>query len=274
MNYEVHVLNEDVVYIVDDFYGCLYFLKGRDLSLVIDLGMSREPLKPLIDKYITTPYKVVVTHGHLDHVGRSGEFEHIYMDEKDLEIYANNYKLGDIDDMYNMDGLELCPIENIIPLPDYFDLGDRKVYVVSCPGHTPGSVVFVDPKNRVVFTGDAIGSGCSVWMQVDYALDLYSYNQALKHCYYQLILLGVNDTWYFLGGHYGHEFHSKVASYNLLDIHIIENMIQLTQRLLEGKVNYRKIHATQFNTGQPYYANYHKAEIIFTLDQLKNTSES
>lgn len=269
MSYDIHELNEDIIFIVDDFYGCIYFVRGPKLSLVIDLGMSREDLKPIIEKYISTPYKVVCTHGHLDHVGRSGEFEYIYMDKRDLTIYEMNHTLGKIDNMYNMKGLELCPINKIKPLPYSFDLGDREVYVVPCPGHTPGSVVFVDPKNKVVFTGDAIGSGCSVWMQVDGALKIKEYHDALKNCYFNLLLLGVNKEWYFLGGHWGHEFHSKVASYNLLDVHILENMIGLTQRIIEGTISYRRIHATQFNTGEPYYANFLKAEMIFTLEQLK-----
>ena len=35
------------------------------------------------------------------------------------------------------------------------DLGKRKVTVYECPGHTPGSVTFLDENSRILFMGDA-----------------------------------------------------------------------------------------------------------------------
>lgn len=46
------------------------------------------------------------------------------------------------------------------------DLGKQTIEVCEVPGHTPGSVVFWNPQQNLLFTGDAIGSGYGVWMQV------------------------------------------------------------------------------------------------------------
>ncbi len=49
---------------------------------------------------------------------------------------------------------------------DVIELGGCPVRVLEMPGHTPGSVIFVDEGHKVVFTGDAVGSGVGVWMQL------------------------------------------------------------------------------------------------------------
>ena len=40
-----------------------------------------------------------------------------------------------------------------------FDLGNRKIEVVFTPGHTYGSVTFIDRDKHYGFSGDAFGSG-------------------------------------------------------------------------------------------------------------------
>ena len=39
-----------------------------------------------------------------------------------------------------------------------FDLGGRSLEVLFTPGHTPGSVVFLDRKNKLLFAGDSVVS--------------------------------------------------------------------------------------------------------------------
>jgi len=40
-----------------------------------------------------------------------------------------------------------------------FDLGGRKIEVIHTPGHTPGSVTFLDYDSGYGFSGDSFGSG-------------------------------------------------------------------------------------------------------------------
>ncbi len=53
-----------------------------------------------------------------------------------------------------------------VPVEDghVFNLGGRKVVVLSVPGHTRGSIALIDVMNRVMFTGDDINR--SLWMQL------------------------------------------------------------------------------------------------------------
>ena len=54
-----------------------------------------------------------------------------------------------------------------------FDLGGRTVSWTLIPGHTPGSVVFLDEQNHCVFDGDAATPG--VWLFLPESLPVQSY---------------------------------------------------------------------------------------------------
>ena len=60
---------------------------------------------------------------------------------------------------YNLDVdvTEWGPQPPLTPLEDgqVIDLGNRRVTVIACPGHTAGSVTFLDEVTRTLFLGDA-----------------------------------------------------------------------------------------------------------------------
>ena len=60
---------------------------------------------------------------------------------------------------YNLaeDVTEWGPCPKLYPLEDgqVIDLGNRKVTVYACPGHTPGGITFLDENSRTLFMGDA-----------------------------------------------------------------------------------------------------------------------
>ena len=45
-----------------------------------------------------------------------------------------------------------------------FDLGNRKIKAVSVPGHTKGSMIFLDEDRKMMFTGDDLNP--CLWMQL------------------------------------------------------------------------------------------------------------
>ncbi|MBQ8603556.1 MAG: hypothetical protein IJ410_01755 [Oscillospiraceae bacterium] len=258
MAYTVKHINEKLIQIRDEFKDTIYIVKGKSRSILWDLGMDKEALKPLADSLCDTEYDVVCSHGHLDHVGRSGEFDHIYMSLEDMPVYNDNPP-----------GLCYIDRDKIKDMPVQFDLGDRVVDIIPCAGHTPGSVLLLDKENRFVLTGDAIGSGCGCWMQVSYALNMTEYRHSLLECIEVLKSHGVNDEWNFYGGHADQEYMSRTGSYNRLDIHLMEDMARLCALLLEGKVPYEPSQAKEFPVGKPYFAMHKKAEMVFALENMK-----
>ena len=265
MAYTVKELNDDTMQILDSSRDGIYLIKGRDRAVLFDTGMDTDLLKPLVDKYIATPYDVVFSHAHGDHTGRSGEFDGGFMSQNDIEMYRYS-----TESFQKRNAAPLCflPVEKLKPLSEYIDLGERKLQVIECFGHTPGSVILVDKKNKSVFTGDAIGSGCGVWMQVDGALSVRRYALNLISAYTKLQDIGVNDEWSFYGGHPGQEYQSRVSSYNPLCMALIQDMITLCAKLVHGSQDYEDSTATEFSTGKPKYTSYGRAEMIFTAENI------
>ena len=166
------VINEkdQLIHLVDEYNDSIFIVLGEKRNLVIDLGMSNDDIKPILEQY-HKPYDIVCTHGHFDHVGRSNEFDSIDMSLKDIPLYLDNHAIND--ELYYID------VHQIKEIKEYYDLGDRKIYTLELPGHTLGSYILIDPINHYIFTGDALGSGCGVWMQVDYSLSIKDYHKSL-----------------------------------------------------------------------------------------------
>lgn len=126
----------------------IYILEGQDKTLVIDCGHMITDLPSKISKVSSKPQILALTHAHPDHAGSVDQFDTIYINKNDLELIPNyKGKVIEIDDNF------------------VFDLGNIHVQVITLPGHSEGSVGFLDLEDRWLFTGDAIGSSC-LWMQV------------------------------------------------------------------------------------------------------------
>lgn len=148
----------------------LFLLEGDDKALLIDTGIGVFDIPSCIRRYTDKPLIVALTHGHLDHAGGNSWFEEVYLHEDDFEMARNNSKemrTGYVMDMMaKSQGLYSLTEENVIDGPydtrllpinegDVISLGNRDVVVYETPGHTLGSVCFLDVKERILFSGDA-----------------------------------------------------------------------------------------------------------------------
>ncbi len=68
-----------------------------------------------------------------------------------------------------------------MPLKDgqVFELGGRALETILVPGHTPGSAIFLDREDHLVFSGDSFGSG-PIWLQLPYSLPLSRFQENLE----------------------------------------------------------------------------------------------
>ena len=136
--------------------------------------MGEGNLYSIIREITQLPVDVVLTHGHGDHAGRELKnlIDHglkVYMKLDDYEIYTG---------MSNKDALSR---ESFLELNhgQVFDLGNRELEIIELPGHTPGSIVVLDRKNQLMFSGDSLGSG-TIWMQLPHSMPLEEYLGVLK----------------------------------------------------------------------------------------------
>jgi glyoxylase-like metal-dependent hydrolase (beta-lactamase superfamily II) len=126
------------------------FAEGDTISLV-DTGSGMEPnaVSPQLEQLglkIEGVTRVVITHGHIDHIGGLTEiFEH-----SSPEILIHQ---SDADDLKSLG------IKSIVYMKDGDNvrLGRRDLRVIHTPGHTEGSVCLHD--NEIILTGDTAFPG-------------------------------------------------------------------------------------------------------------------
>ena len=111
-------------------------------------------------------------------------------------------------DACDADSGKIKPWEEIhdIRTDSVIPLGGTELAVCQTPGHTPGSVVVLETKQNYLFTGDAIGSGCGVWMQVPGGTSLEEYYDGLVGLMVWLVKRGGRMK--FFGGHHTQVFES------------------------------------------------------------------
>ncbi len=144
-------------------YGCTSYLAvGEERGVVIDTGYAIENIQAyaqsLTDKPVTWAAN---THGHFDHTGGNGWFERAFMSAKALEVaktpYPSKASLN-----YPLDYLV-----TIVGDGDRIDLGNRELEVFEIPAHAPGSIAFLDRKERILFSGDEVARGVMLYWQQD-----------------------------------------------------------------------------------------------------------
>lgn len=130
-------------------------------------------LPAAIRRLTERPVRVVVTHGHLDHAGGMGFFEEVGMHPADWPA-ARAVTLAEraaylrtmmsaAHGLYSLAETDLRTFDaapRLVPLRegDRIRLGGRDVLVLETPGHTAGGLSFLDPRERLLFSGDACWS--------------------------------------------------------------------------------------------------------------------
>ena len=253
--------------IADAMSDSFYVVDGRDRALAIDTGMARGDIRAVIEQLTPRPYSLALTHGHGDHSFHAPLFDRVSLAEADIDmLYAHKFE-----------GQTSPDTEKIAYLSDgdEIDLGGGiSVRVIALPGHTPGSVLFVDEARKCVFMGDAIGSGCGVWMQVPGALPLSDYAKSIAAAKEKLVFLGVEPAgWAFLGGHASQKYQSAVGGYNPPSFEMMDDLIALCEKLIAGEIVGSEDSGLspemRDRFGRTLKAAYGKAEMLYRPEQLK-----
>ena len=134
----------------------LYLLEGNNRAILIDAGTKIADLDKIVASITSKPVTLVATHVHPDHTGSAiNYFPVIWLNPGDtvgIPSMMADYK-GEV--RFLKDG-------------EILDLGGREIEVVFTPGHTPGSVSFIDTKAGYGFSGDSFGSG-NLLLGVDFS---------------------------------------------------------------------------------------------------------
>ncbi len=140
----------------------LIWCEATGRAALIDPGGDIERLLAAVARHDLKLDKLLLTHGHLDHVGAAG----VLSERLDLPIEGPHQ-----DDAFLLDTLpqqsQMFGFPHTEPFyptrwlqqGDRVDVGNETLEVIHCPGHTPGHVVFFHRRNRLAFVGDVLFKG-------------------------------------------------------------------------------------------------------------------
>lgn len=139
-----------------------------DASIGIDDGVLKQ-IRKITDK----PLICLLTHGDPDHTGGAGVFDDVYMNPADdammkaginpeFRLHAIDVASGHNQELVAHMQKEMPQTTTLNYTPildgDTFDLGGITLQVVGIPGHSSGSMCFVDAEHHIGFTGDGVAT--------------------------------------------------------------------------------------------------------------------
>ncbi len=149
-------------------YDSNIFLIQSDINMLIDSGTGSNSGSVFrkLRKFGFEPAELdllVNTHCHYDHTGGNREFiENSGCDLLASAPAAEALRTADRElTLSSMFGSELEPmsVSRTLGEGDEIDLGERKLIILSTPGHTKGSISLYEKKEKLLFSGDVVFKG-------------------------------------------------------------------------------------------------------------------
>jgi hydroxyacylglutathione hydrolase len=140
----------------------LLWCEASRQAAVIDPGGDLDKILLRVDALQLKLCQIWLTHAHIDHAGGAGELAC----RLDIPIVgphrADSFWINALAEQSRMFGFP--PARTFEPRrwlkqDDWVKVGEISLKVLHCPGHTPGHVVFYQPKAQLMFVGDVIFKG-------------------------------------------------------------------------------------------------------------------
>jgi hydroxyacylglutathione hydrolase len=141
--------------------------EASKVGMVVDPGGDVDRILEAIDQTGARIEKIALTHGHLDHAGGASGLRKVLQARSGATIPIEG---PDQRDAFLLDGIAEqaaaygFEASNVTPdrwmqEGDVLTLGPHRFDVLHCPGHTPGSLVFVNHNARFALVGDVLFQG-------------------------------------------------------------------------------------------------------------------
>lgn len=235
--YQYTAIRPNIWQIAEDDGVCCTLIKGSEKAILIDTGYGRRNLREFVEENISTPYIVIDSHGHPDHIGGNHWFETVYALKEEWDVIKHfeesqqNYELKEIN------------------IGDQISLGDVHVNIVSLAGHTKGSIGFVIQEESILVAGDALNE--RLW--------LFNYGSLSMEQLYDTVQKTIHlDFSTYLCGHSKEDYPKAKL---LTHIKNIENL-KVDENTKQDTIGFETYCST-------YEDSNGKSEIVFTIDKIK-----
>jgi glyoxylase-like metal-dependent hydrolase (beta-lactamase superfamily II) len=152
-----------------------YVVLGSRRAALIDAGFGIGDLRAAVREITDLPIDLCISHGHWDHYGSAAQFASIMVGAADgfaLSAPQPAQMQAIVDgvparcarrtpDGFSFDhwGPPTVAATRLLTDGDVIELGGRTLTVVTTPGHTAGSVCYLDQAAAILFTGDTVMRG-------------------------------------------------------------------------------------------------------------------
>ncbi|MBK1649847.1 MBL fold metallo-hydrolase [Rhabdochromatium marinum] len=185
---------------VTDFQqNCTLLMCEQTLeAVIIDPGGEPERLIIALHAFNARPRHILLTHGHIDHVGAAPELAQqlkvpILGPHRDDSFLFN--ALPEQAQMFGFPPQRAFTPDAWLEAGESLDFGEERLEVLHCPGHSPGHLVYFDRQGALAQVGDVLFRGAIG--RTD--LPRGQHQQLLESI--QRILLPLGDHVRFIPGH-------------------------------------------------------------------------
>ncbi|KJF82504.1 MBL fold metallo-hydrolase [Photobacterium angustum] len=131
-------------------------------AAIVDPGGDIEQLTKVVDELGLTVTQLILTHGHLDHVGGTAPLAQslnvpVIGPHKDDEFWLQG--LPRQSEMFGFPMTEAFEPTQWLNDGDEINVGNQTLQVLHTPGHTPGHVILFSNDANVAFVGDVLFKG-------------------------------------------------------------------------------------------------------------------
>lgn len=155
------------------FAANCYVVESREKNaFVIDPGAEAGNILGYLREHQVTPKKILLTHGHFDHIGAVRDLQKaypglpVYIAPEDRELLEGGDKTGALSRRFIRDQAPyIFPVDGDLKEGEDLTLDELTIRVMATPGHTKGSVC--------LFCGSTIFSGDTLFRHDCGRTDLY-----------------------------------------------------------------------------------------------------
>ena len=129
---------------------------------VVDPGGDIDRIQAAIQKQGVTVEKIVLTHGHIDHVGGAADLAAALNVPVEGPHEADKPLIDRVAEQaaqFGVDDVKPVTPDRWMVEGDTVEIAGRTFDVLHCPGHSPGHLVFVDKELRFAISGDVLFAG-------------------------------------------------------------------------------------------------------------------
>jgi glyoxylase-like metal-dependent hydrolase (beta-lactamase superfamily II) len=131
-------------------------------AAIVDPGGEPERILAAVRDAMVRPERILLTHGHIDHVGAAGELA-LYLDLPIQGPHASDaFLLQSLPAqcaMFGFPSVEPVATDRFLAHGERVRVGDVELEVIHCPGHTPGHLAYISAEDRLAQVGDVLFRG-------------------------------------------------------------------------------------------------------------------